>query len=171
MPWVLITLGTTFNEDPHFFLAAAHAAARLGCLPIVVLGREARADDEPWLRRLPPGTPVRSLIAFNAVLPYLAAAIHHGGAGTTHALVTEAVPQIVVPHAADQGYQAQGVVRSGIGFYLAAKDVTIDRLEGALAALLPDLSRERQEARRLQAEFAALGGAVAAADAIERNLP
>jgi UDP:flavonoid glycosyltransferase YjiC (YdhE family) len=170
MPWVLITLGTTFNEDPNFYLAAAHAAARLGCLPIVVLGREARPDDEPWLRRLPPGTPVRSLIAFGAVLPYLAAAIHHGGAGTTHALVTEAVPQIVVPHAADQAYQAQGVVRSGIGLYLAAKDVTIDRLEAGLAALLPDLSNQRREARRLQTEFAALGGAAAAAEAIERNL-
>jgi UDP:flavonoid glycosyltransferase YjiC (YdhE family) len=171
MPWVLITLGTTFNEDPNFYLAAAHAAARIGCLPIVVLGREARPDDQPWLRRLPSGTPVRSLIAFNAVLPYLAAAIHHGGAGTTHALVTEAVPQIVVPHAADQMYQAQGVVRSGTGLYLAAKDVTIDRLEEALAALLPDLSGYRSQARRLQVEFAALGGAATAADAIERSLP
>jgi MGT family glycosyltransferase len=166
----LITLGTTFNQDPNFYLAAAHAAARLGCLPIVVLGREAGPEDTPWLRRLPAGTPVRSLIAFDAVLPYLAAAIYHGGAGTTHALITEAVPHIVVPHAADQMYQAQGVVRSKIGLYFAAKDVTIDRLETALAALLPDLSSYRQEARRLQAEFAALGGAATAADAIERNL-
>jgi MGT family glycosyltransferase len=170
MPWVLITLGTTFNEDPNFYLAAAHATARLGCLPIVVLGRQVRPEDAGWLRRLPAGTPVRSLIAFDAVLPYLAAAIHHGGAGTTHALVTEAVPQIVVPHAADQGYQAQGVVRTGTGLHLPAKDVTIDRLEAALAALLPDLSGFRSQARRLQVEFAAQGGAAAAASAIERSL-
>lgn len=170
MPWVLITLGTTFNEDPNFYLAAAHATARLGCLPIVVLGRQARPDDASWLRRLPPGTPVRSLIAFDAVLPYLAAAIHHGGAGTTHALTTQAVPQIVVPHAADQTYQAQGVARTGVGVQIAAKDVTIDRLETSLAALLPDLSGYRSTARRLQAELAALGGPAAAASAIERSL-
>jgi len=170
LPWVLITLGTTFNDDPNFFLLAAHACARLGCLPIVVLGREVRASAEGWLHRLPPGTAVRSLIAFDAVLPYLAAAIHHGGAGTTHALAVRAVPQIIVPHAADQIYQAQGVVRSGVGLYFAAKDVTIDRLEAGLAALLPDLSTYRREARRLQAELGTLGGAAAAATALERIL-
>jgi UDP:flavonoid glycosyltransferase YjiC (YdhE family) len=167
-PWVLITLGTSFNEDPHFFLAASHAAARLGCLPIIVLGRGTRNDDQGWVSHLPTGTPIRCLIAFDAVLPYLAAAIHHGGAGTTHALVTEAVPQIIVPHAGDQIYQAQGIVRSGVGLYVPAKEATVDRLEAALAALLPDMSDYRGEARRLQAEFAALGGASAAADAIER---
>lgn len=169
-PWVLITLGTTFNDDPNFFLAAAHATARLGCLPIVALGREIRPSDHAWLRRLPPDTPVRSLIAFDAVLPYLAAAIHHGGAGTTHALVVQSVPQIVVPHAADQGYQAQGVALCGIGRSLPAKQVTVDSLETVLADLLPDLSTYRLAARRLQAEFATLGGASAAADAMERNL-
>jgi MGT family glycosyltransferase len=167
LPWVLITLGTSFNNDANFFLAAAHATARLGCLPIVVLGRHARPEDEAWLRRLPAGTPVRCLIAFDAVLPYLAAAIHHGGAGTTHALVTCAVPQIVVPHAADQTYQGAGVVHTGVGYYMPPKNVTVDSLEAALATLLPDLSEFRSRARQMQAGFAALGGARAAADAIE----
>jgi MGT family glycosyltransferase len=167
LPWVLITLGTSFNNDPNFFLAAAHAATRLGCLPVVALGRHAQPADDAWLRRLPAGTPVRCLIAFDATLPYLAAAIHHGGAGTTHALVTHAVPQIVVPHAADQTYQGAGVVHSGIGHYMPPRSVTIDSLAGALATLLPDLSDVRSRARQVQAEFAALGGARAAADAIE----
>jgi UDP:flavonoid glycosyltransferase YjiC (YdhE family) len=168
LPWVLITLGTSFNNDPNFFLAAAHAAHRLGCLPIVALGRPATPEDQVWLRRLPPGAPVRSLIAFDAVLPYLAAAIHHGGAGTTHALVTHAVPQIVVPHAADQTYQGAGVVYSGIGYYMPPKEVSVDSLEAALATLLPDLSDFRTRARAVQAEFASLGGQVAAANAIEQ---
>ncbi len=169
MPWVLITLGTSFNNDPNFFLAAAHATAHLGCLPIVALGRHAQPEDETWLRRLPPGTPVRCLIAFDAVLPYLAAAVHHGGAGTTHTLVTRAIPQIVVPHAADQTYQGAGVVHSGVGYYMPPKNVTVASLEAALAALLPDLSAFRSRARQVQAEFAALGGAKAAADAIEHT--
>ncbi len=168
LPWVLITLGTSFNEDPHFFLAAAHAAARLGCLPILALGRPSWPEDAGWLRRLPPGTAVRCLIAFNAVMPYLSAAIHHGGAGTTHALVTHATPQIVVPHAGEQAYQATSVMQSGVGLYMPAKQVTIDSLATALASLLPDRSSFRSQARTLQSEFAALGGPPAAADAIER---
>jgi UDP:flavonoid glycosyltransferase YjiC (YdhE family) len=167
LPWVLITLGTSFNNDPNFFLAAAHAAHRLGCLPIVTLGRSATPDDQAWLRRLPPGAPVRSLIAFDAIMPYLAAAIHHGGAGTTHALVTHAVPQIVVPHAADQTYQGAGVVYSGAGYYMPPKEVTVDSLAAALTTLLPDLCEFRTRAREVQAEFAALGGPPAAAGAIE----
>lgn len=170
LPWVLITLGTSFNDDPNFFLLAAHAAARLGCLPLVVLGREARPDDQKWLARLPAGAAVRSLMPFDASLPYLSAAIHHGGAGTTHALITHAVPQIVVPHAADQYYQAQGIVRTGIGFHFPAKQVTVDNLEEGLATLLPDLSNHRSQALRLQAEFATLGGPSAAADTVERTL-
>jgi UDP:flavonoid glycosyltransferase YjiC (YdhE family) len=98
----------------------------------------------------------------------MAAAIHHGGAGTTHALVLHAVPQIVVPHAADQNRQAQGVMRSGVGHYLPPKEVTIARLTDLLAEVLPDRSPLRANAVALQAEFAALGGVPAAADLLEQ---
>jgi MGT family glycosyltransferase len=162
----LITLGTTFNDDPNFFIAAAHAASRLGCLPIVVLGRVQSAEDAAWLRRLPRDAAIRSLIAFDAVLPHLSGAIHHGGSGTTHALVTHGVPQIVVPHAADQAYQAIGVANTGIGISIPAKSATVESLEKALAAVLPDRSDYRSNARRLKGEFAALGGVKAAASSI-----
>ena len=76
MPWVLITLGSGSTTIQTSSWQRLTPAARLGCLPIVVLGRHAQPDDETWLRRLPPGTPVRWLIVFDAVLPYLAAAIH-----------------------------------------------------------------------------------------------
>jgi UDP:flavonoid glycosyltransferase YjiC (YdhE family) len=166
LPWVLITLGTTFNDDPNFFVAAAHAASGLGCLPIVVLGREQAPEDTAWLRRLPRDAAIRSLIAFDAVLPHLAGAIHHGGSGTTHALVTYAVPQIVVPHAADQAYQATGVTNTAVGIAIPAKSATLDTLERSLTAVLPDLSTYRNNARRLKDEFAALGGVKAAATSI-----
>jgi UDP:flavonoid glycosyltransferase YjiC (YdhE family) len=100
----------------------------------------------------------------------VAAAIHHGGAGTTHALVRHAVPQIVVPHAADQGRQALGVQRSGVGIHLPAQSVTVPSLVAALAALLPDLSDQRARAQALQAEFHALGGVPAAADLLVQSV-
>jgi UDP:flavonoid glycosyltransferase YjiC (YdhE family) len=166
-PWVFITLGTSFGNDPNFFLAAAHAADQLGCLPIVALGGQLAPEQIVTLRgRLPAQTVIQETIDFAAVFPYLAAAIHHGGAGVTHALSTHAVPQIIVPHAADQAHQAHGVGRSGVGLHIPAKEVTIERLVDALAQLLPDLSRYRTNAQSLRDEFANLGGVDAAATII-----
>ena len=168
-PWILITLGTSFNVDPNFFIAAAHAADRLGCRPLLALGAPLEGKwVQTMLPRLPASAILRSHLDFGAFLPHVAAAIQHGGAGTTHALVTHAVPQIVVPHAADQMRQAQGVMRSGVGHYITAKEVTIERLVEMLAQLLPDRAPMRTQAINLQAEFHALGGIPAAADHIEQ---
>ncbi len=170
-PWVFITLGTSFGRDANFFVGAARAAVALGCLPILALAGQFSQEQEATLRQyLPSETVVEQSIDLPAVLPHVAAAIHHGGAGVTHALVTHGVPQIIVPHAADQIHQAQGVVRSGAGHYLAAKEATIDALTALLAQTLPDLAPARQGATALQAEFAALGGVAAAATQLEQLL-
>lgn len=166
-PWVVITLGTSFNRDPAFFLAAARAAVNLGCRPVLLLGRSPdRTGEDRWLESLPAEAVVRELVDFRALFPYTAAAIHHGGAGTTHALVRAAVPQIVVPHAGDQRYQAQGVARTRVGFYLPPEEATAERLTAALAALLPDRSPYRARAAILREEFARLGGPPVAAQMI-----
>lgn len=166
-PWVFITLGTNFTGDDAFFVNAAQAAARLGCVPVAALGARPEAERAALATRLPPGTVLREVVDFRAVLPYCAAAIHHGGAGTTHALALHAVPQVVVAHAADQERQALGVRRSGVGVALAAREASAERLESALAALLPDRSAFRERAQAVQAEFAALGGLARAAELIE----
>ena len=167
-PWVLITLGTSFNVDPNFFIAASHAVDQLGGLPLLALGAPLESDWVEGMRaRLPASAVVRAQVDFATTLPHVAAAIHHGGAGTTHALVVHAVPQIVVPHAADQMRQAQGIMRSGVGHYLPAKEVTIPRLVEVLAQTLPDRSPLRTHAFALQSEFHALGGVPAAANHIE----
>jgi UDP:flavonoid glycosyltransferase YjiC (YdhE family) len=168
-PWVLITLGTSFNVDANFFITAAHAAEQLGCLPLLAVGAPL---DARWVQALRPRLPrtarVLERVDFAQTLPQVAAAIHHGGAGTTHALVVHAVPQIVVPHAADQVRQAQGVLRSGVGAHLPPAQMTLTRTVEALAQALPDRSPLRVQARLLQAEFDALGGVPAAADMVEQ---
>ena len=167
-PWVFITLGTTFNNDPNFFIAASQAAAELGAVPVIALGG---TDDTLLASRLeehlPSQSQVVSTIDFASVLPACAAAIHHGGAGTTHALVTHGVPQVVVPHAADQARQGRGVARTGCGYHMSPRQATPDNLRNALAQLMPDHSPQRAQAKALQAEFAALGGATRAAEAVE----
>lgn len=62
-----------------------------------------------------------------ALFPRLAAAVHHGGAGTTVAAARAGVPQVIVPMFSDQFYWASRVVALGIGTTAAME-------AGALAA-------------------------------------
>lgn len=164
-PWIFITLGTSFNRDINFFLMAAQAVVQVGGLPIVAVGD---GEVAAALRgRVPQPSVVVSHVKFGEVLPYCSAAIHHGGAGTTHALVTYGVPQIVVPKAGDQGRQAEGVVRSGVGYCILPKQLTISLLATALNTILPSTSPVRQNAASLQEEFASLGGISKAAQLLE----
>lgn len=168
-PAVFITLGTSFGQDANFFILATRAAEEMGCLPIVALGGQFKAEQEAALRQqLPPTAIVEQRVDLNTVLPHIAAAIHAGGAGVTHALATHAVPQMIVPHAADQIHQAQGVVRSGVGIHLLAQQATVDAMVDGLAELLPDLSPLRAAAQELRDEFAQLGGVVTAAELVEQ---
>jgi vancomycin aglycone glucosyltransferase len=76
-------------------------------------------------------------IAHDIVLPRVAAAVHHGGAGTTHAAARAGVPQVVLPHVLDQFYWAARVERLGLGprplpLGLVTADVLTERLDRAL---------------------------------------
>ncbi len=170
-PWVLVTLGTSFADDPNFFIAASRAVQRVGGVTLAVLGAVESTARQSLVERMA-GKEGETLVVldhadFDALLPHVDAAIQHGGAGTTHALVLHGVPQILVPHAADQYQQAQGVARCGNGFALRAQQTTPDNLARALFTLLPDLSAQRQSAQTLRREFAALGGIAHAADLLE----
>ena len=172
-PWIFITLGTAFTRDINFFVIAAHAVAQVGGVPILAVGKGfgASGSEGGWTAReaaalrsrLPQTSALVERIRFGEALPYTAAAIHHGGAGTTHALVTHGIPQIVVPKAADQARQASGVVRSGVGYHIPPKQMTVPLLADALQKILPDDAPARRKAASLRDEFASLGGVPKAA--------
>lgn len=167
VPLALITLGTTFTGDLGFFSWAAQAAARAGLLPIVVLGSSAINPEEKQklIAALPRGTRLLTWVNFDHVLPRARLIVHHGGMGTTHAAVIHGVPQIAVPHAADQRGNARRIAQAKVGLNLTAHDVRQGMLfEGARAVVRDPAVAEN--ARALAAEFAALGGAPAAADAL-----
>lgn len=167
-PWIFITLGTAFTRDINFFSIAARAAAEVGGVPILAVGKgfDAVGTEGGWSPRavealrtsLPQPSVLVDRIRFAEVLPHIAAAIHHGGAGTTHALVTHSVPQIVVPKAADQARQASGVARSGVGYHIPPNLLTVPLAAEALQKILVDDAPARLNAATLQEEFAFLGG-------------
>ena len=49
------------------------------------------------------------------LLPRVSALVHHGGAGTTVSALRAGIPQVIVPHFADQGFWARTVERLGVG--------------------------------------------------------
>ncbi|MEM7134610.1 MAG: glycosyltransferase [Chloroflexota bacterium] len=169
LPWVLVTLGTSFNDDANFFITASHAAEALGVIPIMALGR---TPPQPFLNQLNAKAARSSILVdrlnFAQILPYVSAAIHHGGAGTTHALVTHAIPQIVVPHAGEQMHQVHGVTRSGVGVGIRPQNVTLDGLTQMLEGMLTEDAQFQQNAQLLQEEFAQLGGVTEAVRYLER---
>lgn len=170
-PLALITLGTIFTGDLGFFSWAAQAAAKAGLIPIVVIGWNPIEPEkkQELIRALPKGSRLLNWAPFDHVLPRSKLMIHHGGMGTTHYAVVHGVPQIVVPHAADQRIQGRRVAQAKIGLHLTAHDVRQGQLwEGAKALMQAD--SVHQTAKELAQEMAGLGGSERAADYIEQQL-
>lgn len=166
-PLALITLGTTFTGDLGFFSWAAQAAARAGLLPIVVIGWNPVPPDEKVRLKaaLPKGTRLLNWVDFDHLLPRARVIVHHGGMGTTHAAVVHGVPQVAVPHAADQRGNARRIAQAKVGLSLTAHDVKQGLLFDAVRAVSAD-EAVRANTLELAAEFAALGGAERAAVAL-----
>ncbi|MDZ4764128.1 MAG: glycosyltransferase [Chloroflexota bacterium] len=170
-PLGLITLGTTFAGELGFFSWAAQALARSGVTPIIALGGTpiSPEDKQQLIAALPKSTRLLNFAPFPHVLPRVKLIIHHGGMGTTHWAVVYGVPQLVVPHAADQRGNARRVAQAKVGIELTAHDVRQGKLLDGTRALLNDPA-VTETARALAADFAALGGANAAADALMQRL-
>jgi len=71
-----------------------------------------------------------------ALFPRVAAAVHHGGAGTTTAVALAGIPHVIVPQAYDQHYWARRVEALGIGIAHATGAPTTESLTAALARAL-----------------------------------
>ncbi len=167
-PLALITLGSIFTGDMGFFAWAAQAAAVARHVPVVALGRNPiPADKKAELKAaLPPNTRLLNWVPFEHVLPRTRLIIHHGGMGTTHAAVVHGIPQIAVPHAADQRGNARRIAQAKVGLNLTAHDVRHGALLEGAKAMTSD-ERVQANARQLAADFAALGGPERAAEALE----
>lgn len=168
VPLAFITLGTIFTGDLGFYSWAAQAAARAGLLPVIALGWNpiAPGDKAQLKAALPAGARLLNYAPLDHVLPRCRLIIHHGGMGTTHAGVLHGLPQIAVPHAADQRGNARRIAQSLVGISLTAHDVKQGALLSGARALLTDM-QVQENARRLAEDFAALGGPARAAELIE----
>lgn len=167
-PLGLVTLGTIFTGDLGFYSWAAQAVAREGMIPIITVGwNPIEPDKKAELKRaLPGGTRLLTWAPYDHVLPRCKIMIHHGGMGTTHSAVVHGVPQIVVPHAADQRIQGRRVAEVKIGLNLTAHDVRQGQLHEGVHAIM-EAEWVQKNAEKFAVSMGQLGGVQRAAELIE----
>lgn len=139
--YLVASFGSMAAGDPRARAGTVVAGARALGLRVLlltgwgglVLPESARGDDVLAV----PSTPL------DAVLPGAALAIHHGGAGTVHAVARAGVPSVVVPFLADQPFWGHRLHRLG----LAAAPIPYRRLSPeALVPALADALARRERA-------------------------
>jgi rhamnosyltransferase subunit B len=153
-PPVLVTLGASSSLDPqHFYRDAVTAVTNLGHRALVLTGPTPTPVELPVDARIF-STPFAPL---SRVASRCQAAIHHGGVGTTIALLRSGLPQVVVPRGFDQPQTAIRMTRLGVARSLPWRRETAKHLAGELTALLGD-QRYRRNAVAIQARLTSEDG-------------
>jgi UDP:flavonoid glycosyltransferase YjiC (YdhE family) len=98
------------------------------------------------------------------VLPRCRAAVHHGGAGTTGAVLRAGLPALVASVFADQPYWGWRVRQQGVGYHVPFRKLDARAIDRAFDRLLD--ARVREKARGLAARLQAENGAARAADLV-----
>ena len=126
-PPVVFTPGTGNRQAASYFRAALDASARLGQRAIFLTPHR---DQLP--QHLPSPVLWQEYVPLRALLPYVAALVHHGGIGTTAEALRAGTPQLVVPLAHDQFDNAARAEALGVGRSLHAARLSPRRLAAAL---------------------------------------
>jgi vancomycin aglycone glucosyltransferase len=85
-------------------------------------------------------------VSHERLFPRVAAVVHHGGAGTTHATARAGRPHVIVPHNYDQFYWAYRVEQLGVGTSTVKRErLTVDALRSSLERCLrPEMAVRAQ---------------------------
>jgi MGT family glycosyltransferase len=158
---VLVTCSTDFQDDGRLVATALEALADED---VLVVATTAAVD--PTTFDVPPNARVERFLPHTPVLRRAACVVCHGGQGITQKALAAGVPVVAVPFGRDQFEVARRVEVAGAGVRLPAPKLRADRLRAAVR----DATGMRAGAKRVADGFAAAGGAVAAADAIEELL-
>lgn len=104
------------------------------------------------------------------LFPRVAAAVHHGGAGTTAAGLRAGIPSMLVPHFADQPFWGKRVAALSVGPEpILRPRLTADRLAQALAEALTNQEMQTR-AQKLAAKIQKEDGLGTAVSLIQRHL-
>lgn len=149
-------------DSPAMLAQIAEVTARRRVRALIAAGW---TDYGPGQKALPEHLHIAPAFDHDRVLPRCRAAIHHGGAGTTAAVLRAGLPSLVAPVFGDQPFWGWRVEQLGVGLTLPFRKLSAARIDRALDSLLTDSMRSR--VRAISASLAHEQGAKRAADAIE----
>lgn len=151
------TFNTNFND---FFDASIKACRQLGKRAMLI-----SPTQEHISRSLPEGIAHFSYVPFGALMPHLAAFVHHGGIGSLAQAMAAGIPQLIRPMIGDQFDNAQRITGLGIAKEVLPKDYTPGNAAKALSELV-DNPVYKQNALRYAALLEKENGINNACDAI-----
>lgn len=159
-PVVLVSTSSDFQDDGRLIDTAFDAFRDRDDLLIVVTVPSKQIS----LPRCPPNARVERFLSHRAVLERAVAVVCHAGMGTTQKALAAGVPVCAVPFGRDQFEVARRLEVSGSGVRLLARRLNAQRLRMAIERTIDC----QPGARRVADAFAAAGGAVTAATALEQ---
>jgi UDP:flavonoid glycosyltransferase YjiC (YdhE family) len=148
---VYLTLGTAFNDLPHFRLIL-DALSKLDCNVVATIGH---TNDPAELEPIPANARVERYVSQALVLRHAGLVVSHAGSGAMLATFAAGLPALLLPQGADQFENAGRCVELGAGLVLMPSEVTRDAVRDAVQTLLAEPSF-RDRAREMAAEIAAM---------------
>jgi UDP:flavonoid glycosyltransferase YjiC (YdhE family) len=116
---------------------------------------------------LPSNVHVEPFIPFGALMPHVDVMITNGGYGGVQFALAHGVPLVVAGKTEEKPEIAARVAWSGAGINLKTKTPSLDQIRAAVQAVLAD-DRYRQNARRIQADYARHNAPAEAVALLER---
>jgi UDP:flavonoid glycosyltransferase YjiC (YdhE family) len=143
-PPVYVGFGSMVGSDPDQTLTTVLGAVRAAGVRAIFASGWGGMQHES----LPDFVfPVES-VPHDWLFPQVAAAVHHGGAGTTAATLRAGIPSVVVPYFYDQFFWGQRLEQLGVGSRpVAQRNMTADLLADAIRAVVntPEIAKRSRE--------------------------
>ena len=139
-PLVYVTFGSVAGSFPQALPAYGVALSAVAAVPARVLLTVGRDLDPAALPDIPDNVHVERWVPQQDVLAHAAAAVVHGGSGSTLGALAAGVPLVVVPLFADQPQNARRVAEVGAGLSVEPNrddiPATIQPLRAAIETVL-----------------------------------
>jgi UDP:flavonoid glycosyltransferase YjiC (YdhE family) len=150
---ICVTLGTSvpYAAGVSGLTGVVEAVGDLDAEVVLALGEADRSALGP----LPGNVLLSGWVPLSALVPTCRVVVHHGGAGTTMNALVAGVPQLVLPHGADQHVNAAAVQQRGVGLSHLPEDADPATVSRSLQRLLaePAFSQAADEVRTEIAEL------------------
>jgi UDP:flavonoid glycosyltransferase YjiC (YdhE family) len=89
------------------------------------------------------------------LLEHCAVVVSHAGSGTFLAALAAGLPQVCIPQAADQFFNAAACAKAGAGIAVGPDALSVEAVRDAVGTLLDDTTH-RDAARRVSREIASM---------------